>query len=93
MSISIDLLVYFVFNWVIKKSKTNSLNQIHNMDGFIRLFINIIMKFIVIALLGLALTQAVFVKRNNDPNRAVFAQLEAMEEHELGKKLLDTIAL
>jgi len=54
---------------------------------------NLIMKFIIIALLGLAITQAVFVKRNNDPNRAVFAQLEAMEEHELGKKLLDTIAL
>lgn len=51
------------------------------------------MKFIIIALLGLTLTQAVFVKRNNDPARAVFAQLEAMEEHELGKKLLDTIAL
>lgn len=51
------------------------------------------MKFILIALLGLVIAQAVFVKRSSDPNQAVFAQLEAMEEHELGRKLLDTIAL
>ncbi|CAD8063387.1 unnamed protein product [Paramecium primaurelia] len=51
------------------------------------------MKLILIALLGLTLTQAVFVKRSNDPSRAIFTQLEAMEEHELGRKLLDTIAL
>ncbi|KAM3132912.1 hypothetical protein pb186bvf_015060 [Paramecium bursaria] len=51
------------------------------------------MKAIVFALLAIALTNAVFVKRSNDPNKAVFAQLEAMEDHELGRKLLDTIAL
>lgn len=51
------------------------------------------MKVLAIVLLGLVLTQSVFVKRNSDPNSAVFAQLEAMEDHELGRKLLDTIAL
>jgi chromosome segregation ATPase len=41
----------------------------------------------------LVLAQSVFVKRSNDLNKAVFAQLEALEEHDLGRKLLDTIAL
>ena len=51
------------------------------------------MKVIALALFGLVLTQAVFVKRSSDPHAAVFAQLESMEDHELGRKLLDTIAL
>ena len=51
------------------------------------------MKVLIIAILGLALTQAVFVKRSNDPNAALFAKLESFEDHELGRKLLDTIAL
>jgi hypothetical protein len=44
--------------------------------------------------LGLVLaTSAVFVRHASDPNAAVFAQLEALEETTMGKKLLDTIAL
>ena len=41
----------------------------------------------------LALSTAVFVKKVSDPNAGVFAELEEIEEHELGRKLLDTIAL
>ncbi|CAD8089802.1 unnamed protein product [Paramecium sonneborni] len=51
------------------------------------------MNKIIFALLVLSVVQSVFVKRSSDPTKAVFTQLEAMEEHELGKKLLDTIAL
>ncbi|CAD8154538.1 unnamed protein product [Paramecium pentaurelia] len=51
------------------------------------------MNKVILILVVLSITQSVFVKRSNDPTKAVFTQLEAMEEHELGKKLLDTIAL
>jgi len=51
------------------------------------------MRVALICLIGLVCAQAVFVKRSADPNQAVFAQLEAFEDHELGRKLLDTIAL
>ncbi|KAM3138477.1 hypothetical protein pb186bvf_009391 [Paramecium bursaria] len=51
------------------------------------------MKAIACLLLGLAITQAVFVKKVSDPNANVFAELEEIEEHELGRKILDTIAL
>ncbi|CAD8082218.1 unnamed protein product [Paramecium primaurelia] len=47
-----------------------------------------------IFILGLVIfTQAVFVKHASEPHAAVFAQLEALEDHPLGKKILDTIAL
>lgn len=47
-----------------------------------------------LVILGLVLAQSVFVKRGpTDPNMAVFAQLEQIEESEMGRKLLDTIAL
>ncbi|CAK73585.1 unnamed protein product (macronuclear) [Paramecium tetraurelia] len=51
------------------------------------------MNKVLLLLVVLSIAQSVFVKRSNDPTKAVFTQLEAMEEHELGKKLLDTIAL
>ncbi|CAD8043380.1 unnamed protein product [Paramecium primaurelia] len=51
------------------------------------------MKFTICFLLGLVTLNAVFVKKPSDPNAGVFAELEEIEEHALGRKLLDTIAL
>jgi chromosome segregation ATPase len=49
---------------------------------------------LALVLLGLVAINAVFVKKAaSDPNMAVFTQLEQIEETEMGKKLLDTIAL
>ncbi|KAM3142659.1 hypothetical protein pb186bvf_005318 [Paramecium bursaria] len=64
------------------------------LDDVHKIIINIIMSRTLLALVVLAaVSQAVFVKRASDPNAGVFAQLEALEETPMGKKLLDTIAL
>lgn len=51
------------------------------------------MKSTVSLLLVLIAANAVFVKKPSDPNAGVFAEMEEIEQHELGRKLLDTIAL
>jgi len=52
------------------------------------------MSKLILVLLGLITINAVFVKRAaTDPNMAVYAQLESLEDSLMGKKLLDTIAL
>lgn len=58
---------------------------------FIQLLIK--MKATLCFILALTLSQAVFVKKASDPNAGVFAELEEIEQHELGRKVLDTIAL
>lgn len=44
-------------------------------------------------LLGLIASNAVFVKKVTDPNAPVFAEMEELDNTEMGRKLFDTIAL
>jgi hypothetical protein len=50
------------------------------------------MRIAAILLLVLA-TNAVFVKKASDVNTGVFSQLQEIDGNEMGRKLLDTIAL
>jgi hypothetical protein len=48
----------------------------------------------ILLVVALVFANAVFVKKTaSDPNMSVFTQLEQIEETDLGKRLLDTIAL
>jgi cysteinyl-tRNA synthetase len=52
------------------------------------------MRTVALIVLGLVAANAVFTTRKaSDPNANVFAELQDIEENEMGKKLLDTIAL
>ena len=56
-----------------KKFKQKRIVVIHKHKFSFLKYDIILMKAIVFALLAIALTNAVFVKRSNDPNKAVFA--------------------
>lgn len=52
------------------------------------------MNKLALIFLGLVLANAVYVKKSaSDPNQAVFNQLAELEDKQIGRKLLDTIAL